>query len=122
MLTKTRALRLAPGVMVSEEKIVSRAVVEVMINVFLVMEEGRKNVHHVMVMVRIPMGTVVHGVGVMGIKDVQVALAMVALNASRAVVEVIRIAHGVGDGVIKIAPNVMVLDLLNVKLVTVMGK
>lgn len=40
MLAKPRALRLAPGVMVSEEKIVSRAVVEVMMNAFLVMEEA----------------------------------------------------------------------------------
>ena len=108
--------------MVTAEKTVSPAVAEVMMSAFLVMEQGRKNVHHVMVMVRIPMGTAVHGVGVMGIKDVQVALVMVALNASRAVVEVIRIAHGVGDGVIKIAPNVMVPDLLNVKLATDMVK
>lgn len=68
------------------------------------------------------MGTVVHGVGEMGIKDVPVARGTVVQNVSLAVVEVINIAHGVGEGVIKIAPNVMVQDLWNVKLATGMGK
>lgn len=114
--------RIAHGVMVTAEKIVSPVVAEVMMSAFRVMEEVLKNVLHVMVMVRIPMGTGVLGVGAMGIKDVLVALVMVAQNVSLAMVEVTKIAHGVGEGVIKIVPNVMVLDLWSVKPATVMGK
>lgn len=116
------ATRIAHRVTEKAETTVSPAVAEVMMSAFCVMEEERKNVHHVMDMVWIPMETVVHGVGVMGIKDVQAALVMVAQNASLAVVEVIRIAHGVGGGAIKIVPNVMVTALLNVKLATGMVK